>query len=225
MVMRQYASVCLFCLLLVSVLQAAKKPHVITLGKWQTVKWVFGASDATAIDLKVRGVFVDGKLKEYAVGPTHEVTENLFVIRRAFRVNDALPGEDAKGQWRWERGGWLLVDRGSGRISAITLPLMDSFYSMGTWYRDYVAYCGLSDDGKKIYAVITQLGRHKPLLRKSIGVAEYSEIPDSACLAPRWERAPIRVTFEAKGADKMVYELRTRALDMIDNDEEDQSSD
>jgi hypothetical protein len=223
--MRRYASVCLFCLLLVSLLQAASKSHVVTLGKWQTVKWFFGASDDTSIDVKVRGVFVDGKLKEYAIGPTHDVTENLFVVRRAFRVNDALPGEDVKGQWRWERGGWLLVDRGSGRISAITLPLMDSFYSVGSWYRDYVAYCGVSEDGKKFYAVVSQLGRRKPLLRKYIGVAEFSEKPDSACLVPFWERAPTRVTFEGKGADKIVYELRTRAVDIVDVEEEEQSSD
>jgi hypothetical protein len=212
-------------MLLVSGLQAASRPHVVTLGKWQTVKWGLSGSAGTAIDLKVRGVFVDSKLKEFAAGPIHEVTESLFVIRRAFQVNDALPGEDAKGQWSWERGGWLLVDRRSGRITAITLPLLDPFYSLASWYRDYVAYCGVSDDGKKIYAVVTQLGRRKPLLRKYLGVAEFSEIPDSACLAPRWERAPTRVTFEVKGADHIVYELRTRALDILDNDDEDQSSD
>ena len=198
---------------------------MVTLGKWQTVKWGLSGSAGTVIDLKVRGVFVDSKLKEFAVGSIHDVTESLFVIRRAFRVNDALPGEDSKGQWSWERGGWLLVDRRSGRVSAITLPLLDTFYSVASWYRDYVAYCGVSEDGKKTYAVVTQLGRRKPLLRKYLGVAEFSEIPDSACLAPRWERAPTRVTFEAKGADQIVYELRTRAIDILDNGNEEQSSD
>ena len=212
-------------MLLVSILHAASKPHVITLGKWQTIKWFVGASDDTSIDLKVRGVFVDGKLKEYAIGPTHDVTESLFVIRRAFRLNDALPNENGKEQWRWERGGWLLVDRQSGRISPIMLPLMDSFYSVSSWYRDYVAYCGVSEDGKKFYAVVSQLGRRKPLLRKYVGVAASSEVPDSACPAPRWERKPARVTFELKGADKVVYALRTRALDIVDSGDEDEPSD
>ena len=124
-----------------------------------------------------------------------------------------------------EAARWLLVDRQTGRVSALNLPEFDPFYSAVSWYRDYAAYCGVSEDGKKIYAVVTQLGRRKPLLRKYLGVAEFSEIPDSACLAPRWERAPTRVTFEAKGADHIVYELRTRALDILDNDDEDQLSD
>jgi hypothetical protein len=221
--MRRNAGVCLFCIVLVSVLHGASKPHSVALGKWQTVKWTFGAADDKAMELKVRGIFVDGKLKEYAVGQTHEVTENLFVFRRAFRVNDALPGENVKGEWLWERGGWLTVDHRTGRISTITLPLMDSFYTVASWYRDYVAYCGVSEDGKKIYAMVTQLGRRKPLLRKYVGIAEPTDNPDSACLPPRWERKPTRVTFEVKGADKVVYRLRTRGIDIVDDSDDDPS--
>src|SRR5262249_41621247 len=179
-------------MLLVSILLAASKSHVVTLGKWQTVKWGIGASDGATLELKVRGILVDGKLKEYAVGQTHEVTGKLFVVHRAFRVNDAPPGENPKAQWGWERGGWLLVDRASGRISTVTLPLMDSFCSVATWYRDYVADCGVSEDGRKVFAVVTQLGRRKPLLRKYVGIADSAELPDSACPAPRWERQPAR---------------------------------
>jgi hypothetical protein len=48
----------------------------------------------------------------------------------------------------------LLVDRMTGHISAINLPEFDSCYSVASWYSDYVAYCGVSDDGKTLYAVV-----------------------------------------------------------------------
>ncbi len=67
--------------------------------------------------LKVRALVVDGRVKEYVMGAPHEVTDRLFVVRRVFRVNDSLP-EDAAPRWQWQRGGWLLVDRLTGRISA-----------------------------------------------------------------------------------------------------------
>ena len=93
---------------------------------------------------------MDGRIKEYVVGSPHEVTERLFVVQRAFRVNDSL-ADEATPWWQWQRGGWLLVDRTTGRVSAINLPEYDAFYSAASWYRDYVAYCGVSDDGKKIF--------------------------------------------------------------------------
>jgi len=82
------------------------------------------------------------------LGAFHEITERLFVVRRAFRVNDTLPGDTATASgWVWQRGGWLLVDRSTGQISAIALPEFDPYCSVASWYRDYAAYCGVSDDG------------------------------------------------------------------------------
>ena len=46
------------------------------------------------------------------------------------------------------------------------LPEFDSFYSAASWYRDYVAYCGVGDDGKKTYAMVAQISRRKPVLKK-----------------------------------------------------------
>jgi len=125
---------------------------------------------------------VDGRVKEYVIGSPHEVTDRLFVVRRAFRVNDSLP-QDSGPRWQWQRGGWLLVDRTTGRVSPINLPEFDAFYSAANWYRDYVAYCGVSDDGKKTYAMVAQLGRRKPVLKKPLsndGLADDAP-PDSAC--------------------------------------------
>ncbi len=63
--------------------------------------------------MKVRALVIDGRVKEYALGMPHDVTERLFVVRRAFRVNDSLP-EDSGPRWQWQRGGWLLVDGSQG---------------------------------------------------------------------------------------------------------------
>src|SRR5215469_11528717 len=100
------------------------------------------------------------------MGPPHEITERLFVVRRMFRVNDGL-ADDSTPRWQWQRGGWLLVDRLTGRISPINLPEFDVIYSPASWYRDYVAYCGVSEAGKKTFAVVAQLNRRKPVLKKS----------------------------------------------------------
>jgi hypothetical protein len=50
-------------------------------------------------------------------------------------VNDALP-ENAAPKWQWQRGVWLLVDRLTGRISAVNLPEFDAVYSASSWHRD-----------------------------------------------------------------------------------------
>src|SRR4051794_32845157 len=157
----------LFAITLSATSNAAPKPHSISFGKSTSVKWFVGAEEATALELKVRPLFVDGRLKEFVLGSPHEVTDRLFVVRRVFRVNDALSGEAPSPQlWRWQRGGWLLVDRVTGRISGINLPEFDFYQSTISWYRDYAAYCGVSDDGKKVSAMVVQLGSRKPLLRK-----------------------------------------------------------
>ena len=151
-----------------STTSAAAKVHVIAFGKCTPILWStgYGAAEKPRSE-KVRALIVDGRIKEYVIGSPHEVTERLFVVRRAFRVNDSLP-EDPAPKWQWQRGGWLLVDRSTGRISTITLADFDPVYSPASWYRDYVAYCGVADDGEKTYATVVQLSRRKPLLRKQL---------------------------------------------------------
>ena len=173
--------------------------------------------------IKVRALIVDGRVKEYVLGPPHEVTDRLFVVRRVFRVNDGLPEETAP-RWQWQRGGWLLVDRGSGRISPVNLPEFDALYSSTSWYRDYVAYCGVSDDGKKTYAIVAQISRRKPVLKKALsddGMPD-NTAPDSACPAPVWQRSPVRVSFEPAGGSKQTFAIRGHVVDVVNEEEEDQ---
>jgi hypothetical protein len=199
------------------------KVHVIAFGKWMSVQWYAGpATGDKPLTLKIRALVVDGQVKEYMVGTPHDVTERLFVIRRAFRVNDSLP-EDTGSHWQWQRGGWLLVDRVTGHVTAISLPEFDAFYSVASWYRDYVAYCGVGDDGKKTYAIVAQLTRKKPVLKKAVldGVPAEDAAPDSACPAPGWQRSPTRVTFEPSAGAKQTFAIRGHIVDVVSDDDED----
>ena len=199
---------------------AAPKPHVVALGKWTSAKWP-NATGLKLFDLKVRALLVDGRLKEYTTGAPHEVTDRIFVVRRAFRVNDALPAENSREpKWQWQRGGWLLVDRLTGRVSQLNLPEFDPFYSTASWYRDYIAYCGVSEDGKKLYAMVAQLGRRKPILKKDAGEPAGDDDPDSECPTPTWERSPMRVTFQPDDDRKVVFSIRNRVVDVVNDVEE-----
>jgi hypothetical protein len=199
---------------------AATKPHAISFGRWMTVDWITGTDKEKPLTLKVRALIIDTRVKEYVTGAPHEITERLFVVRRVFRMNDSLP-EDSAPRWQWQRGGWLLVDRVTGRISPINLPDFDPLYSAASWYRDYVAYCGVSDDGKKTFAIVAQLNRRKAVLKK----ARLEGIPDdgaldSACPAPEWQRSPARVTFLAAGSEKQTFAIRGHVVDVVNDDDE-----
>ncbi len=203
---------------------AVTKPHVIAFGKWISAKWP-NATGQKLLDLKVRPLFVDTRLKEYTTGIPHELTDRLFVVRRAFRVNDALPSENTNANanaphWQWQRGGWLLVDRLTGRVSQLNLPEFDPFYSSASWYRDYIAYCGVSEDGKKLYAIVAQVGRRKAILKKDAGEPAGGDDPDSECPPPVWERTPMRVTFQPDDDQKLVFSIRSRVVDVVNDTEE-----
>ena len=214
---------------------AVSKPHITAFGKWTSVQWLPdagpGAADGKPLTLKVRPLLVDARVKEFTLGPPHDVTDRLFVVRRAFRVNDSLPQESAAPpHWEWQRGGWLLVDRVTGRISPINLPEFDLVYSDVTWYRDYAAYCGISDDNKQIYAVVAQINRRKPVVKWLVGEAKFTvetqqwQIPDSACKLPDWQRSPARVTFEANPSTKRTYVIRGHAVDRLTEEQDDEEA-
>lgn len=217
--MHRLLSFTLFSVALTGAASGAAKPHVISFGKWTTIKWCAGASEARCLDLKVRVLYVDGRARESTLSASHEITDRLFVVRRAFRVNDNLPGDAAAPRWVWQRGGWLLVDRMTGKISAIALPEFDLYYSVASWYRDYAAYCGVSDDGKRRFAMVFQVGRRKPVLKKSRSDAGGDDAPDSECPPPVWERRPVRVTFEPEHDRKSTYAVRGHAADLVNDDD------
>jgi hypothetical protein len=220
--MKRPPFVTLIVLLSMLALGAAAKPKVITFGRWTPVKWFVGSDEKTPVELKVRALAVNGDTKEFTTGEPHDVTDRAFVVRRAYRLNDTLP-EDEKlsAKWKWQPGGWLMIDRDTAHISKLTLPEYDPFYSTASWYRDLAAYCGVSDGGDKLYAVVVQVGRKKPLLHKLLGPTKAGEMPESECSAPLWQRQPVRVTFQPIGGEKISFSVRGHAIEIApDNSEE-----
>ena len=207
-------ALCFF--LIVATTRAVSKPHVITFGKWTLVKSSARLDESPPEDLKVRPIYVDGRLKEFTFGIPHEVTEQQFAVRRILRVNDSLPQEAATPRWTWQRSGWLVVDRATGHIAQASLPEFDPDTSSATWYRDYIAYCGISDDGRKLSAVVMQLGRHKPILKKPLGEAAGDQ---SECAPPGWQRAPTRVSFVSTKDQKFIFEVRGHAVEAVSEDD------
>lgn len=49
------------CLLLLGIGLAAPRRHVVSFGKWATVKWMAGEDERTALDLKIGRLLVDGR--------------------------------------------------------------------------------------------------------------------------------------------------------------------
>lgn len=246
--MFRFAQVCMWMLLPLFVFLVSHaanaaggaKVHAITFGKWTTVHDIADSAAATEQDkpltLKIRSLSVDARTKEFTFGAAHDVTDRVFVVQRAFRINDNLPQDPATApHWQWQRGGWLLVDRVTGRISPVNLPEFDSTYSAVSWYRDYAAYCGLSDDEKDIYAMVAQVGQRKPLVKWQIGEVKSAtegqegKVPDLACKVTEWQRAPARVTFEpapslspgSSSSLRRTYVIHRHAVDLLSDEGDD----
>lgn len=203
---------------------ATGKVHVVSLGRALPVKLPVGPSEQESLDITVRPLSVDGQVKDFTTGESHDVTDREFVVRRAYRINDALPEDSHKTpKWLWQRGGWLLVDRKSGRITLLKLPDFDPFYSLVSWYRDYAAYCGISVTDERVNALVAEIGGKKPLFRKELGKNTSGDTPDSNCAAPQWARQPARVTFLPKVGDKFTVNVSGRFADEApDTDAEEQ---
>jgi len=204
----------------VAIAAAGAKPHTVTLGKTLTVKLFSGPSEDKSIDITVRPLYVDGKVKDFTTGDTHDVTDREFVVRRAYRINDSLPEDTGKSpKWLWQRGDWILVDRHSGKITLLKLPDFDPFYSQVSWYRDYAAYCGIPSSGEHVNAMVFEIGSKKPLFRKEVGKNTMGDAPDRNCSAPQWQRQPRRVTFLPKMSDRFTVNVSGRFADQVtDND-------
>lgn len=173
--------------------------------------------DSASIEVKIRTLLVDARVKEFTLGPVHEVTEQMFVVQRIYRLNDSLPGEAAP-RWRWQRGGWLLVNKSSGKVQPLLLPQSDRETSSVAWFRDYAAYCGISEDGKKLLAIVAQIGRRKPLLKKEVG--DGAESGGQECEMPVWQRSPARVTFSMPKSQTFTYVTNSRIVDPRPDEED-----
>lgn len=182
---------------------AAPRQHSVMLGPARTV--LVTPETGKPFPMKLRSLVVDSRFKEHTAGSTHDVNDRFFVVRKAVQLNDSLPEESSKApRWIWRLEGWIGVDRQSGRVTQLNLPMFDHETSEVSWYRDLAAYCGTSDDGGKAYLMVFQIGRRKPLLKK--------EFTGGPCSAPTWDRQPTRVSF-INGSTKSSFVVTSRGAD------------
>ncbi len=212
--------------------RAASKVHIVALGVARKVPYTpldatrtlandatrTSANDDDTSTLKIRPLMVDGRQKEWTLGDTHDVTDRSFTVRRALRVNDALPGETGS-HWNWQPGPWLLVDRATGRVTALHLPDFDATISDAVWYRDYAAYCGVSATGKTLYAVVAQIGVRKAVVQKELSKWVADDHAHPACALAQWQRQPARVTFQPTGGAAMSFKVVGAASALIEEDD------
>jgi hypothetical protein len=190
-------------LLLALVALAAGRDHVAVFGDWVSVRMFVGPERDHSVEIKIRPLYMDGDLEEFTMGQVHNLDESQFVVRRAYRLSDRMAHNGQPTPFLWQRGGWILVDRSRGRVDQLNLPDFDPFYSVASWSEDWVAYCGLSDDGNQVYGVVAKLGRKDPIVRKRLRAASGTAKPDGECEAPRWDQQPGHVTFRPVGGPEV----------------------
>lgn len=206
---------------------AARKPPSVYLGAVKRVPYsrqgdpAGAAADETS--LPIRALLINSVLKEWTTGDAHDVTDRSFVVRRAIRLNNSLPG-DKQEQWVWQRGPWLLVDRATGHIAALKLPDYDAAVSRVIWFRDYAAYCGVTSSGKSLYAVVAQLAVRKPALAKKLAPFDPADHADPECAPAEWQREPLRITFHPAGRDAVSYDMVPGSAALVEESDDDRDA-
>lgn len=227
-----YAAAAMAALLLLCPLAAQAKVHVVGFGAAKVVPYSSTGDPASALakgvasgaeekTLKIRALIVDGQMKEWTTGEAHDVTDRSFTVRRALHINDTLPGERVQ-RWVWQRGPWLLVDRSTGRVTALHLPDYDPALSEVVWFRDYAAYCGLTASGKQLYAVVAQIAARKPIVARKLSAWAVDDHPTPACDLAAWQREPLRVTFKPTGAAEVSFDVVGLSAILVEDDDADQ---
>lgn len=188
---------------------AAPKVHTVALGPARRVP--LAGNPEKTLEIRIRPLVVDNKLKEWTEGDIHDVTDRSFVVRRVLHVNDTLPGE--KVSWVWQPGPWLLVDRISGRITPLHLSNFDATLSHVAWYRDYAAYCGVKTTVRAggLTAEVWQIGARRAAVEKVLAKWPQPDSPTSPCALPLWKRGdsthPMEVSLQLVGAQPVSFQV------------------
>ena len=209
-------------LTLPGIARSAPRPHVVALGAPHKEPYSIAGDPAGArkdeSELKVRPLVVDSKVKEWTTGDIHDLTGRSFAVRRAVRLNDALP-TDKTERWVWQRGPWILVDRTTGKVTAIPLPEFDPAVSDVMWFRDYAAYCGVNASGKQLMAMVAQVEGRKPLVAKKLGDWDATDHASPVCVPAVWQRDPLRVTFQMTGASAVIFDVVGTSAVLVEEDD------
>lgn len=206
---------------------AGAKQHFVSLGSVKKVPYSAEGDPAGARseekELRVRPLVVDGKVKEWTTGDAHDITDRSFVVRRALRINDALPGDEHQKNaehWVWQKGPWLMIDRTSGKVTALHLPDYDPAISDAVWFRDYAAYCGLNTSGKQLFAVVAQVAARKPVLSSKLHEWNAADHPAIACAPAVWQREPLRIAFQPTGSEPVSFDLVGGSAVLVEDGDE-----
>jgi hypothetical protein len=229
MALRFRSPVCLLLLLSppLCLKAAAPKTHTVGLGSVRRVSYTQpDATPEAKLDetstIKVRPLVIDGRQRDWTTGDAHEITDRTFAIRRALRINDALPSDTAP-RWIWQPGPWITVDRVTGHITALHLPDFDPLISNAVWFRDYAAYCGTSTTAKgaSLYIVVAQLGARRPVVQKMIGHWPQPNHASPVCQPAQWQRLPLRVAMQPTGGETATYDVvgTSSIIEEGDNDD------
>ena len=204
---------------------APPRVHTVALGPVRRVPFVAAdvaheAKEDEAGTLRIRGLYVDDKLREWTTGDQHDVTDRSFVTRRVLHINDSIPGEKS-GRWVWQPGPWLLIDRVSGRVTALHLPDFDSSISEVVWYRDYAAYCGIhvAVRGGGLSAEVWQIGARRAALQKVVAAWPQAERVRPVCAPAVWQREPMRVTLRAAGGEPLQFTVTGTSSLLVEDGE------
>ena len=107
---------------------AAIKAHTVFLGSGKSVPYsVLAIPPALSPPKSSYACVLLLSMTRSGNGPPENhtpITDRSFVVRRALRLNDALPGDKAE-HWIWQRGPWLMIDRVKGSVTALHLPDYD----------------------------------------------------------------------------------------------------
>jgi hypothetical protein len=201
---------------------AAEQEHLrsqrVAFGEPLAVSLYLGPTARSEAQMEIRPLLLRGSIERFVTGQPHPLDERYFVVRTAYRVEDVAPEDPSGLRWQWARGGWVQVDRRSGRVRDLSLPDFDPYYSEAAWHGDYAAYCGLNKDADEVLAVVARAGSRRPVLRVRLGEASGLEAPDSECTQPRWWGTPdgeTRVTFVPRDKSELTYGIHGDTAEFI----------
>jgi hypothetical protein len=202
--------------------------RIVPFGEWISAQWP-NATGQRTLDRKVCPLFVDTRLQEYTTGTPHERTDRLFLVQRAFLLNDALPAENAplkRAPIRTPRAGSGSAEAGCSSTNRPRDPSPSSTCPSSIPSIEDKLVSGLRrllrGIGKPQEALRdSRLGRsRKPILRKDTGEPVGTDDPDSECPPAIWERTSMRVTFQPDDKQKLVFSIRSRTVDVVNDAEE-----
>ena len=207
----------------------AKPPrtHAVSLGPVRRVPFV--AADVAKEDksdeagtLRIRALYVDSRQKDWTTGEPHDVTDRSFTVQRVLHVNDTLPDEHGT-RWVWQPGSWMLVDRVTGRVTALHLPDFDAAVSDVAWYRDYAAYCGVHTAVKAggLTAIAWQIGARRPAVSKVLAKWPQPDHPRPVCSPAKWQREPMRVTLQPTGGASVSFDVIGNSTALVEDGDSD----